>query len=217
MKNFDKMTNKQLQEYCEINNIRVDSKNVSKPTKSEYILAISEHEAGLSIVDKIDDVIDESLIQDTTIDNDSDLGDFFDNNDNVKPERVKKKVMTRAEKRKKQYAELMPLRRVIINSNDNNQTRTKNQVEFCTWGNRLLGHYTDKFILGRPWHVHEGALRNLEGKQIRVPIQDDEGNTVRFEVMPAYIVQRLDNLSQDEIDVIAKRQTIRNNSIDNLV
>jgi hypothetical protein len=216
MKNFEQMTNKELQKYCTENNIRVDSKNVSKPTKTEFILAINEHEAGPSVATSIDDVIDDNMIG-SDINADESLDDFFDNDDGVKPKANKNKKITRAEKRKQQYLESMPLRRVIINSNDNNQTRTKNQVEFCTWGNRLIGHHTDRFILGKPWHVREGALRNLQNKKISIPIQDEEGNTIKFEVVPAYVIQRLDDLTKAELEVIAKRQTIRDNSIDNLV
>jgi hypothetical protein len=216
MKQIEKMTNKELAEYCKEHNIHVNSKNISKPTKTEFLMAIEEHSAGPKVVDSIDDAIDEALIAESgQLDS---VDDFLNVSDEAEQKKTApKRKKTKAEIKKQQYAELMPLRHVIINSNDNNQTRIKNQVEYCTWGNGLIGHHTDRFIIGREWHVSEGALRNLLSKKISVPIQDEEGNTIKFEVMPAYVIQRLDDLTQEEIEVIAKRQIIRNNSIDNLV
>jgi len=224
-KNINDMTNKELAKFCKDNDIHVDSKNVSKPTKAEYILAIEENQAGpkevASAEEAMDTVLSDKVVELEGLDTLEDVEEFLnieeEEDGDQEAETPKVKELTRAEKRKKQWQELMPLRRVIINSNDNNQTRIKNQVEFCTWGNRLLGHHTDRFIVGKPWHVREGALRNLENKQTSLPIQDEEGNTVRFETVPAYVIQRLDQLSKVELENIAKRQIIRDNSIDNLV
>lgn len=214
MKTPEKMTNKELAKYCEENGIDIDSKNVSKPTKTEYIASIKRAEASNEPSPEIDPV--ENL--------DDDVDDFLDISESgekdgmqEKVEKPKAKKMTRAQKRKQQYNELMALKRVMITKNDNNQTTVKNQVEFCTWGNRLLGHHTDRFITGREWHVREGALRNLQDMKISRPIQDDEGNTIRFETVQAYIIQRLDPLTKQEIEVIAKRQTIRDSSIESLI
>ena len=48
-------------------------------------------------------------------------------------------------------------------------------------------------------------------------IQDEEGNTVRTEKMPMYNIANLKGLTAEEIDVIARRQTIRDASIESLI
>ena len=210
MKNFEDMTNKELAEYCKENNIDVPAKNVSKPSKTEFLNAIYANE---------EDINSEGIY--TEEDALSNADDFLNVDENNSDENVtesaKQKKESRSQKRQKQWKELMALKRVIINSNDNNQTRIKNQVEYCTWGNRLLGHHTDRFIIGKPWHVREGALRNLKNMMISRSVQDEEGNTVRFETVPAYIIQELPALTKEEIDVIAKRQIIRDSSIESLI
>ncbi len=132
------------------------------------------------------------------------------------PEIKEVKKLTRSQKRRKQYNELMALKRVIITSNSTNQTKTDG-IERIAWGNRLLGHQVDNIVLGKPWHVREGALRNLRNSIIRQPIQDDDANTVKFETVPAWNIQVLEPLSKEEIERIAKRQTIRDASIESLI
>ena len=203
------MTNKELAEYCSENEISVESKNVSKPTKTEYLNAIYENEG---------DILGDELIDPITLADDVEsFLDVSDTENEVQNNSKKEKQLTRSEKRRLKWKELMPLRRVIINSNDNSQTKIKNQVEFATWGNRLIGHHTDRFVLGRPWHVREGALRNLRNMKISRSIQDEDGNTVRFETVPAYIIQELEPLSKNEIELIAKRQVIRESSIEQTI
>jgi len=217
-KDINKMTNKELGEFCKDNNIKVDSKNVSKPTKDEYIRAITEalNTAKPGIATD-EDVINEGITENML----DDVDEFLNVEDDTTDEKVtnekKASAETRAQKRKRQWNELMKLQRVIITSNSNNQTTLPNQVHYCTWGNRLLGHHTDRFIVGKPWHVREGALRNLARMEISNSIQDEEGNTVRFERVPAFVIQRLDHLSDEERAVIAKRQIIRDSSIESLI
>ena len=198
---LEKMTNKDLAEYCKEEGIEVESKNVSKPTKAEFLAAIKkfeEEQLGLADADEfLKGTLPESEIDESSED---------------KP---KKRKLTRAEKRKIQHTELFPLRRVLITSNMTSQTQTN--LQFITWGNGLIGHQTDRVYLGKPWHVREGALRNMKAATITEPIQDEEGNQVKFETKPAYNIQMLDPLSQEEIDKIAKRQTIRDSSIESLI
>lgn len=207
---FNNFTNSDLKDYCQSEGITVSSKNVSKPTRAEYLKAIQDFEQNNNEpVEKIiNDELDESNM--TSID------DFL--NDDVLEFIEKSKNSTRlsrAEKRKMQYEELMPLRRVLITSNSTNQTQTN--LHYITWGNGLLGHMTDRVFLGRPWHVREGALRNIEAAMITEPVQDYDTNTVKFESKPAFNVKKLDPLTKEEIDKIAKRQAIRNASIESLI
>ena len=192
---LEEMKNKDLIDYCNEEGIEVKSKNVSKPTKTELLDAIKKFEA--EQMGDVEDFLEPEEIEELE----------------KKPE-VKKK-MTRAQKRKMQHDELFPLKRVLITSNATNQTQTN--LKFITWGNGLIGHQTDRVYLGKPWHVREGALRNLRNATISKSIQDEEGNTVRFETVPAYNIQELPQLTKKEIDLIAKRQTIRNSSIESLI
>ncbi len=207
-----KMTNKELVAYCDRNNIDIDSKNVSKPTKAEIFKAIES--AG--------ELAEETLIEDEGLseyDVEEGLDEFLDISepDDVRKIVAKTRKPTRAELRQKQVDELMPLRRVIITENDKNQTTIPTQVHYSTWGNRLLGHPTDRFVCGSPWHVREGALRNLRGMMAARAVQDEEGNTVRHETINKYIIQELAPLTQAERDIIAKRQLIRDSSIESLI
>lgn len=215
------MTNKDLIEYCESEGIDVDSKNVSKPTKTELLEAIKKFEITQALPTEDEaseaEIKDEGIIPELEM---TDADEFLaveaqKDVANGLQEKQKTKKMTRGQKRRIQYNELMPLRRVLITSNSTNQTQTK--LHFITWGNGLIGHNTDRVYLGKPWHVREGALRNLEQAVITEPIQDDEGNQVKFETKPAYNIRRLDPLTEHEREKIAKRQIIRDSSIESLI
>jgi len=212
---FKDMTNKDLAEYCVDEGIEVNSKNVSKPTKKELLDAIKSFEAKqLEPVEALDLSEDEISEEGMT-----DADEFLAQAEPVKtvePTKSTKPVkLTRAQKRRKQYNELMPLRRVLITTNADNQTKTN--LVFITWGNGLIGHNTDRVYLGKPWHVRQGALNNMKNAMTRISVQDDEGNQVRFETVPAYNIIELDPLTKEEIERIAKRQTIRDASIESLI
>jgi len=200
MSKYNDFTNAELKQFCEDEGIDVDSKNVSKPTKKEYIAAIEAFNAK----------------------NNADAEDFLATEEPVvEPEAKKEEPKTttketRAQKRRRQYNEMHALKRVIITSNATNQTKTQ-AIERITWGNRLLGHNTDNVVLGKPWHVRQGALNNMKNAKTTNSIQDDEGNQVRFETVNTYNIQMLDPLTPEEIEKIAKRQTIRDASIESLV
>ncbi len=213
---YSGMTNKDLKEYCEEEGIDVDSKNVSKPTKVEYVDAIERFESG-----NVKKVVTEE--NETILDPEDDfsrevkkINSLTKEANGAQVNKTQKVKETRKDKRRKQYNELMALKRVIVTSNQTNQTKTVG-IERISWGNRLLGHNTDNVVIGKPWHVREGALRNLAAAKITQSIQDDDGNQVRFETIPAWIIQYLEPLTEPEIQKIAKRQAIRDASIDSLV
>ncbi len=208
---FEKMTNKDLAEYCIDEGIKVDSKNVSKPTKPELLKAIKEFETKQS--EPVETATEEE-IEDEGM---TDVDEFLTQMNPEPPVPVKSKTakLTRAQKRKIQYNELMPLKRVMITTNADNQTKTN--LVFITWGNGLLGHKTDRVYLGKPWHVRQGALNNMRDAMTRISIQDEEGNQVRFETVPTYNIVDLAPLTKDEIERIGKRQIIRDASIESLI
>ena len=200
---YQNMKNADFKLYCESEGIDVDSKNVSKPTRDEYIIAIEKFESSQQAGDN------------EFLNTEPELGVYNGMQEEKKPETKKVKPLTRAQKRRKQYNTLMVKKRVIITNNSSNQT--KQPMEYISWGNRTLGHNTDIIVFDKPWHVREGALRNLRGAVITESIQDEEGNQVRFETKASYIIQELPPLTREEIDLIAKKQLIRDSSIDSLI
>lgn len=209
--NFEDMKNKELVEFCQENNIdyKKNAKNVSKPTKAELIKSIREWEdsQGTATEEFFEELAEGQEI-DPEIDKD------IEYNDIPEPVAPVVKKETRHEKRRRQIKELFKLVRVIVTSNRDNQRVVDNpgiaQVERIAWGNRLVGHQVDNVLLGRPWHIREGALRNLRAATIRKSIQD--GNDVKFITIPAWNIQELDPLSEREIKELARRQIIRNSS-----
>jgi hypothetical protein len=226
MSTFENKKNSELVAFCKENQIKVNSKN-PKPNKTELLDAISGFFASSDNIEAIPNNTDESITIDNIIADDmldisisepemSSADDFLSEEVVKAPAPVKPK-MTRAEKRRKQYKELMAVKHVIIMKNDDNQTKIKNQVHFSTWGNRLLGYHTDRFLLDTPWHVRQGALNNLKNVKVSTAIIDSEGNTVGFETKPGYVITQLDDLTVDQIKAIAKKQVIRDASIESLI
>ena len=216
-KALDDMTNKDLAEYCKEEGIDVDSKNVSKPTKKELLAAIAKFEEAQTepaVEAAIPELSEEEIEDEGMTDADEFLAEVETPAVKAKPAKKGAKL-TRGEKRKQQRAELMPLRRVLITTNADNQTKTS--LLFITWGNGLLGHLTDRVYLGKPWHVRQGALNNMKRANTRISIQDEEGNQVKFETVPTYNIIELEALTEEEIEKIAKRQTIRDASIESLI
>ena len=215
---FKDFKNDDLKEYCTDAGIDIDSKNVSKPTRKEYIDAITKFESSFTDEpsEKENEEIDstEPVFEDNSFLNE--IKPIGENNGLQEEDKKTKKVETRAQKKKKQYNTMHALKRVLITSNSTNQTKT-NGIERITWGNRLLGHQTDNVVIGKAWHVREGALRNMKSSIITNSIQDDEGNQVRFETVPAWNIQILEPLTEKEIEKIGRRQTIRDASIESLV
>ncbi len=211
------MKNAELIQFCKDEGIDVPAKNISKPTKNELLAAIKEFYSKTDIEEKNEglDAVEEELEAEMT-DADEFLAEPETNAAEKKvPATKESKAKTRARKRRQQYDELMPLKRVLITSNADNQTKTN--LVFITWGNGLIGHKTDRVYLGRPWHVREGALRNMRNSVIRRSIQNEDENRVDWETVPAYNIQELAPLTKQEIETIGRRQTIRDASIESLV
>jgi hypothetical protein len=201
MDKFKDFKNEDLKQYCIDEGVDVDSKNVSKPTRKEYIDSILAFEAKAAQKEE------------------KETEEFLSEPEPATPVVAKKEVKKEVSKKDiaAQKRAFMNKRiRVLITSNSTNQTKTGG-LERITWGNRVLGHHTDNVVLGRPWHVREGALNNMRQAMTRNSIQDDEGNQVRWETVPTYNIQILEPLTESEINKIARRQTIRDASIESLI
>ncbi len=215
MSKLTDMTNKDLMEYCKSENIDVRSKNVSKPTKKELLEAIKNFELGQTEPD-VEELTEDEIDEEGMTDADEFLKMEVPDPKPAKVKQVGKTAkLTRAQKRRLQYNELMPLKRVLVTTNADNQTKTN--LVFITWGNGLLGHKTDRVYLGKPWHVRQGALNNMKNALTAISIQDEEGNQVKSETVPTYNIVNLDALTAEQIATIGKRQTIRNASIESLI
>ncbi len=196
--NYAEKTNKELLELCEERNIEVNSKNVSKPTKKEFIVALES-----------DDSEADSFLETSTPE-----PVVAEVKETAKVVRGRK-PLTKAQVKRIQFNELMALKRVIVTQAGDSQTKVQHQT--FSWGNRVVGHQTDRVVFGKPWHVREGALKNIKLAMTTESVQNTDNNRVDTVSKPQFIVQELAPLSRDEIEIIGKRQTIRDSSIESLI
>ena len=190
--NYDELTNAELSSLIEDLGIEVEAKNPKKPNKAELVAALNEYHG---TVPEVEAEVEEPETKQS----------------------LNKKVQSKGAKRKEQYNKMMRLIRVNVTSNKTGLSKPiKNQVMTVSWGNRLLGYHTDRLVLGKPWHVRFGALENLRKAVITESIQNDEDNRVDTQEIPAYNIVELKQLTKPELDKMAKRQTIRNESLDAL-
>ena len=192
---FKEMTNAQLEGFCNDLGIDVKAKG-KKPNKAEYMAAIASY-YGID-TEEPDESTDEA---DKIIDK---LSKNFG-----------KKEKKESEK-KRQLKELMALRRVQISSNKDNQKDPSNLniVHTVSWGNRVVGYYTDRFILNKPWHVREGALRNLRNATFRKSVVNSATHETTMITVPMYNIAELPPLTEEEIKEMAAKQKTRNAAVD---
>ena len=189
---YEEQTNAELSSMIEDLGIDVDAKNPKKPNKAELVAALYKYD-GVEPAEVV-------------------------SNDTEVKAVVKPKKQTLAQKKREQHKKYMKLIRVNITSNSVSQTKNlPNQVMTISWGNRLLGYQTDRLILGKPWHIRYGALKNLEDSVISVSVQNDEKNRIETIQGPAYNIAILPMLDKPALDKLAKKQTIRNESIAALI
>ena len=192
--NYEEQTNAELSSLIEDLGIDVDAKNPKKPNKAELVAALY----------KYDGVEPEKVAE---VESEADVKAV-----------VKPKKQTKAQKRREQRNKYMRLIRVTVTSNSSSQTKMDpKQFMTISWGNELLGYHTDRLILGKPWHIHYGALQNLADCEISTSVQNDEKNRIETTVGPAYNIDKMTPLTRDELEKMAKRQIIRDSSLAALV
>lgn len=202
-------TNLDLKNICDELNLTVEAKNTQKPNKMELITAIEKY-------NKVDDADEASETETEGLDEDiseEEYKEFMGDNDastaTEDGEAPKKKTkMTKKEMKEVLFA----LRRVQVISND--ETQTKRDVKFITWGNDVIGHNTDRLLMGRPWHIREGALRNLKENLVSKSIPHPETGNPEFVEMPAYNIIELPMLKIDEYRTLGKKQEMRNAAVE---
>ena len=203
--NYNEMTNKELQALIDDFELTVQAKTPNKPTKAELIATLEAFKKEQNRINGIDD-------EDDT-ENDELVGE--DDSGSTKPKTVEKvakpaKSYSKAERKKLQMADLLRKERVLIYDVQDNQTKTPALT--VTWGNSLIGFYSDVINLesGKPQYVRRGALANLRNATFTRSIQEEEFGPVKNVVEERFNIKELDGLTEEEIEILASKQKMFN-------
>lgn len=203
--NYNEMTNKELQALIDDFELTVQAKTPNKPTKAELIATLEAFKKEQNRINGIDD-------EDDT-ENDELVGE--DDSGSTKSKVVEgvakpAKSYSKAERKKLQMADLLRKERVLIYDVQDNQTKTPALT--VTWGNSLIGFYTDVINLesGKPQYVRRGALANLRNATFTRSIQEEEFGPVKNVVEERFNIKELDGLTEEEIEILASKQKMFN-------
>ena len=203
--NYNEMTNKELQALIDDFELTVQAKTPNKPTKAELIATLEAFKKEQNRINGIDD-------EDDT-ENDELVGE--DDSGSTKPKVVESaakpaRAYSKAERKKLQIADLLRKERVLIYDVQDNQTKTPALT--VTWGNSLIGFYTDVINLesGKPQYVRRGALANLRNATFTRSIQEEEFGPVKNVVEERFNIKELDGLTEEEIEILASKQKMFN-------
>ena len=169
--NYNEMTNKELQALIDDFELTVQAKTPNKPTKAELIATLDAFKKEQNRINGIEDD------EENDTENDELVGE--ENSGSTKPKKVDDvakpaRSYSKAERKKLQIADLLRKERVLIYDVQDNQTKTPALT--VTWGNSLIGFYTDVINLesGKPQYVRRGALANLRNATFTRSIQEEE-------------------------------------------
>ena len=203
--NYNEMTNKELQALIDDFELTVQAKTPNKPTKAELIAtleAFKKEQNRINGIDDEDDTENDELVCE-------------DDSGSTKPKVVESaakpaKSYSKAERKKLQIADLLRKERVLIYDVQDNQTKTPALT--VTWGNSLIGFYTDVINLesGKPQYVRRGALANLRNATFTRSIQEEEFGPVKNVVEERFNIKELDGLTEQEIEILASKQKMFN-------
>ena len=203
--NYNEMTNKELQALIDDFELTVQAKTPNKPTKAELIATLEAFKKEQNRINGIDD-------EDDT-ENDELVGE--DDSGSTKPKTVESsakpaKSYSKAERKKLQMADLLRKERVLIYDVQDNQTKTPALT--VTWGNSLIGFYSDVINLesGKPQYIRRGALANLRNATFTRSIQEEEFGPVKNVVEERFNIKELDGLTEEEIEILASKQKMFN-------
>ena len=203
--NYNEMTNKELQALIDDFELTVQAKTPNKPTKAELIATLEAFKKEQNRINGIDD-------EDDT-ENDELVGE--DDSGSTKPKVVESvakpaKSYSKAERKKLQMADLLRKERVLIYDVQDNQTKTPALT--VTWGNSLIGFYSDVINLesGKPQYIRRGALANLRNATFTRSIQEEEFGPVKNVVEERFNIKELDGLTEEEIEILASKQKMFN-------
>ena len=201
--NYNEMTNKELQALIDDFELTVQAKTPNKPTKAELIATLESFKKEQNRINGIEDEEE----------NDELVGE--DDSGSTKPKKIEyaakpAKSYSKAERKKLQMADLLRKERVLIYDVQDNQTKTP--AITVTWGNSLIGFYTDVINLesGKPQYVRRGALANLRNATFTRSIQEEEFGPVKNIVEERFNIKELDGLTEEDIEILASKQKMFN-------
>ena len=205
--NYEEMTNKELQALIDDFELTLEAKNPSKPTKAELVATLTKFKREQDVLNgNTDDEENDELV------NDSDSGSEGEipaSKKEVKPSKPAREL-SQAERKKLQMADLLRKERVLVYDVQDNQTKTP--AMSVTWGNSLIGFYTDMVNLesGKPQYLRRGALANLRDATFTRSIQEEEFGPVVNQTEFRFNIKELDGLTEEEIDSLAAKQKLFN-------
>ena len=205
--NYEEMTNKELQALIDDFELTLEAKNPSKPTKAELVATLTKFKREQDVLNgNIDDEENDELV------NDSNSGSEGENTASKKEVKASKpaRELSQAERKRLQMADLLRKERVLVYDVQDNQTKTP--AMSVTWGNSLIGFYTDMVNLesGKPQYLRRGALANLRDATFTRSIQEEEFGPVINQTEFRFNIKELDGLTEEEIESLAAKQKLFN-------
>ena len=205
--NYEEMTNKELQALIDDFELTLEAKNPSKPTKAELVATLTKFKREQDVLNgNTDDEENDELV------NDSNSGSEGENTASKKEVKASKpaRELSQAERKKLQMADLLRKERVLVYDVQDNQTKTP--AMSVTWGNSLIGFYTDMVNLesGKPQYIRRGALANLRDATFTRSIQEEEFGPVVNQTEFRFNIKELDGLTEEEIETLGAKQKLFN-------
>ena len=205
--NYEEMTNKELQALIDDFELTLEAKNPSKPTKAELVATLTKFKREQDVLNgNIDEEENDELV------NDSNSGSEGENTASKKEVKASKpaRELSQAERKRLQMADLLRKERVLVYDVQDNQTKTP--AMSVTWGNSLIGFYTDMVNLesGKPQYIRRGALANLRDATFTRSIQEEEFGPVVNQTEFRFNIKELDGLTEEEIETLAAKQKLFN-------
>ena len=205
--NYEEMTNKELQALIDDFELTLEAKNPSKPTKAELVATLTNFKREQDVLNgNIDEEENDELVNDS---NSGSEGEITASKKEVKPSKPAREL-SQSERKKLQMADLLRKERVLVYDVQDNQTKTP--AMSVTWGNSLIGFYTDMVNLesGKPQYIRRGALANLRDATFTRSIQEEEFGPVVNQTEFRFNIKELDGLTEEEIETLGAKQKLFN-------
>ena len=197
---YNEMTNAELKALIDDFELTVDAKTPGKPNKAELVSALENYRKQQNIINGVEE--DETEDLDETND---ELTPGSKNETKVEKV-VPQKLLPREQKKRLQKADLLRKERVIVI--DKQHTQTRIPAITVTWGNKLIGIYSDVIDLksNKPQYVRRGALANLRACTFTYSYQEEEFAPVKQVTEERFEIRELEGLTEDEIADLAIKQ-----------
>ena len=205
--NYEEMTNKELQALIDDFELTLEAKNPSKPTKAELVATLTKFKREQDVLNgNVDEEENDELVNDS---NSGSEGEITASKKEVKASKPAREL-SQADRKRLQMADLLRKERVLVYDVQDNQTKTP--AMSVTWGNSLIGFYTDMVNLesGKPQYIRRGALANLRDATFTRSIQEEEFGPVVNQTEFRFNIKELDGLTEEEIETLGAKQKLFN-------